>query len=242
MTYQPPADLGRAFFPDADIAPNGSAGSNRSRPEHKLPALPRRRKPAMIALAVVMAGTGALMSVAVYRHADHAVPVVLVTAPVPAGAAITSADLSQASVTVTSGIRVIPAAQLGQVVGEIAAVGLRPGTLLAPGDLTSRQPPALGQQLVPVAVKPALLPASGLSPGDHLLFVPTPGDQGAFGSAGAAPSITAPVPAVVAAVNAVTDQDGLDVVDLLVQAARGPAVAQQASTGQFALIVTKRSA
>lgn len=241
MTYQAPADLGRAFFPDTDIPPNGSAESNRSRPERKLPALPRRRKPAMIALGVVMAGTGALMSVAVYRHADHEVPVVLVTAPVPAGAAITSADLSQASVTVSSGIQVIPAAQLGQVVGEIAAVGLRPGTLLAPGDLTSRQPPAPGQQLVPVAVKPALLPASGLSPGDHLLFVPTPGDQGAAGSAGVS-SITAPVPAVVAAVNAATDQDGFDVVDLLVRATSGPAVAQQASTGQFALIVTKRSA
>ena len=86
----------------------------------------------MIALAVAMAGTGALISVAAYRHADHGVPVVLVTAPVPAGAPITSADLSQATVTVSSGIQVIPAVQLGQVVGEIAAVGLRPGTLLAP--------------------------------------------------------------------------------------------------------------
>jgi hypothetical protein len=196
----------------------------------------------MIALAVAMAGTGALISVAAYRHADHGVPVVLVTVPVPAGAPITSADLSQATVTVSSGIQVVPAAQLGQVVGAIAAVGLRPGTLLAPGDLTTRQPPAPGQQLVPVAVKPSLLPASGLSPGDHVLFVPTPGDQGAAGSGYAVPALATSVPADVAAVNAVTDQDGFDVVDLLVRTASGPAVAQQASTGQFALIVTKRSA
>jgi hypothetical protein len=207
-----------------------------------LPALHRRRRPAMIALAVAMAGTGALISVAAYRHADHGVPVVLVTAPVPAGAPITSADLSQATVTVPSGLQVVPAAQLGQVVGAIAAVGLRPGTLLAPGDLTTRQPPAPGLQLVPVAVKPSLLPASGLSPGDHVLFVATPGDQGAAGSGDAAPALATSVPAEVAAVNAVTDQDGFDVVDLLVRTASGPAVAQQASTGQFALIVTKRSA
>ena len=194
----------------------------------------------MIALAVVMAGTGALLSVAVYRHATHAVPVVLVTAAVPVGAPITAADLSQASVTVSAGVKVIPGAQLDQVVGEIAAVGLRPGTLLAPPDLTTRQPPAPGQELVPVAVKPALLPAGGLYPGDHLLLVPTPGDQGAAGQAGAAVSLVSPVPAVVAAVNAVTDQDGFDVVNLLVRASSGTAVAQQASTGQFALIVTKR--
>ena len=244
MTQQPPVNIGRAFFPDVDTSPNGSADRGRSRRPRMLPvppALHRRRRPAMIALAVAMAGTGALISVASYRHADHGVPVVLVTAPVPAGAPITSADLSQATVTVSPGIQVVPATQLGQVVGEIAAVGLRPGTLLAPDDLTTRQPPAPGQQLVPVAVKPSLLPASGLSPGDHVLFVPTPGDQGAAGSAGAASSLATSIPAEVAAVNAVTDQDGFDVVDLLVRTASGPVVAQQASTGQFALIVTKRS-
>ncbi|MGO8960158.1 MAG: SAF domain-containing protein [Streptosporangiaceae bacterium] len=240
MTQQPHADVGRAFFPDVDISPNGLAGSGRSRSKPRFPVLPRRRRPSMIALAVVMAGTGALLSVAMYRHADHSVPVVLVTAPVPAGAPITAADLSRASVTVSPGIKVIPATQLGQVVGEIAAVGLRPGTLLAPADLTTRQPPAPGQELVPVAVKPALLPASGLSPGDHVLLVPTPGDQGAAGTAVGGPTLAAPVSAVVAAVNAIADQDGFDVVDLLVGTASGPAVAQQASTGQFALIVTKR--
>ena len=245
MTHQPPADVGRAYFPEQDLSPNGTAGRRTSRPEPRLPALPRRRRPAMIALGVLLAGMGAMLSVAVYRHSDHGVAVVLVTAAVPAGAPITSADLSEARVTVSPLIQVVPASQLRQVVGEIAAVGLRPGTLLAPGELTARQPPAPGQEIVPVAVKPALLPASGLSPGDHVLLVPTPGDQGAAGATAAVagvPPLAAPVPAVVAAVNSVPDQDGFDVVDLLVRADSGPAVAQQASTGQFALIVTKRGA
>lgn len=195
----------------------------------------------MIALAVAMAGTGAMASAALYQRADHAVPVLMVAAPVAAGARITVGDLSTASVHVPAGVRVIPASELRLAAGEIAAVTLRPGTLLAPADLTVLQPPAPGQQLIPVAVKPSLLPASGLSPGDHVLVVATPGDQGAAGPSAGGPSIAAPVPAVVAAVNAVTDPDGLDVVDLLVAASSGPAVAQQASTGQFALIVTKRS-
>jgi hypothetical protein len=48
------------------------------------------------------------------------------------------------------------------------------------------------------------------------------------------------VSAVVAAVSLATDQDGFDVVDVLVTASAGPTVASQVSTGQFALIVTKR--
>jgi hypothetical protein len=42
-------------------------------------------------------------------------------------------------------------------------------------------------------------------------------------------------------VNEVPDQNGFDVVDLLVRSAIGPQVAAQVSTGQFALVVTKRS-
>ena len=118
----------------------------------------------MIALAVAMAGAGVLVSAAVYSRADHQVAVVMVTRPVPAGAVITAGDLGTTSVSVGAGIRVIPAAQLAQVSGEIAAVALRPATLLAPADLTTAQPPGPGQVLVPAAVKPSAVPASGLFP------------------------------------------------------------------------------
>jgi hypothetical protein len=194
----------------------------------------------MIALAVAMAGAGVLISAAVYQRADHQVAVVLVTSPVPAGAVITAADLGTADVTVGSGIQVIPAAQLRQVAGEIAAVALRPATLLAPSDLTTTQAPASGQELVPAAMKPSALPASGLQAGDQVLVLATPGDQGAPATQSSTQSLTSPVPAVVEAVDAAPNQDGLDVVDLLVSSASGPAVAAQVSTGQFALIVTKR--
>ncbi|HUA42168.1 MAG TPA: hypothetical protein VMA32_11400 [Streptosporangiaceae bacterium] len=194
----------------------------------------------MIALAVAMAGAGVLGSAAVYGSADHRVAVVMVTQPVPAGAVITSGDLGTASVSVGTGIRVIPAAQLAQVRGEIAAVALRPATLLAPADLTTAQPPGPGQVLVPAPVKPSALPASGLFPGDHVLVVATPGDQGQADSPGGSASLTAPVQGVVEDVSAGPDADGLDVVDLLVADAAGTEVAEQVSTGQFALIVTSR--
>src|SRR4029077_18168580 len=202
--------------------------------------LPRRRRPAMVALAVAMAGAGGLVRAAVYQRADHQVPVVMMTAAVPAGALITAGDVATADVTVPPGIHVIPGSQIDQLAGQTAAVALRRGTLLAPADLTVAQPPAPGQELVDVPVKPESLPASGLQPGDHVLIVATPGDQGQAGSSNQAPALQAPVPGVVEAVNSVTDQDGFDVVDVLVPTSAGLPVAAQASTGQFALIVTKR--
>ncbi len=194
----------------------------------------------MIALAVAMAGAGVVVSSAVYQHADHQMAVVMVTRPVPAGTALTPADLATTSVTVSPGIRVIPAAQIEQVSGEIAAVALRPSTLLAPSELTTAQPPAPGQELVSAAAKPYALPASGLVPGDHVLVIATPGNQGQAGSPGGSTSLSAPVPAVVEAVDGIPDEDGFDIVDLLVSDASAVAVAGQVSTGQFALIVTRR--
>ena len=165
----------------------------------------------------------------------------MVTAPVAAGGVIEADDLGLASVNVGAGVRVIPASQISQVTGDVAAVGLRPGTLVAPSELTSAQPPKPGQELVTVAAKPSMLPASGLSSGDHVLVVATPGDQGQPGSQ-VQTALTNPVPAIVEDVSNVPDQDGLDVIDLLVSGVNGVAVSEQASTGQFALVVTRRGA
>lgn len=245
MNNHNPAGIGTAYFPEPDLLPKGNRSDSRP-PEpagqdaSRLRGLPRRRRPAMIALAVALAGAGVVVSAAVYQRADHQVPVVIVVKPVPAGAAIGAADLATTRVNVGSGVQVIPATQLGQVSGEIAAVALRPGTLLAPTELTSLQPPAAGQELVAAPVKPYALPASGLQPGDHVLITATPGDQGQSGSSAGAPALGTPVPGVVAAVTDAPDQDGFDVVDLLVSDANGVRVASQVSTGQFALVLTKR--
>lgn len=241
MSSQPPAGIGTAYFPEPDISPNGAGEAKPASPPVPLRALPRRRRPAMIALAVALVGAGVLVSATLYQRADHQVPVVMVIARVPAGRVITPADLGTASVLVPAGVHVIPARQLGQVSGDTAAVALQPGTLLAPTDLTTAQPPGPGQELVPVAVKPSLLPATGLTAGDQVLFVATPGNQGQPGTSAGAAALAAPVPAAVAGLNDIASSDGFDVVDLLVSAAVGPQVAEQASTGQFALIVTKRN-
>jgi len=228
--------LGTVFHPQPDLDTSGS----RLPPPTQLRRLPRRRRPGMVALAVALIGAGVLGSAALYARQNHQIQVVLVVAPVPAGAIVTSADLGTASVAAGPGIAVIPARQLQQVIGLVAATALRPGTLLAASELTTAEPPGPGQVLVPVAVKPSVLPAGGLAPGDRVLVVATPVAGGASGTSTAV-ILTRPVPAVVQDVSAGPDQDGLDVVDLLVATPFGVPVAQQSATGQIALVVTHRS-
>jgi hypothetical protein len=227
--------FGTVFRPEPEPGTNGPSAPARP---GSLRELPRRRRPAMIALAAALVGAGILASAVLYQRADHQVPVLLVTQAVPAGAVITASDIGTTTIAAGPNVKVIPARQEAQVIGLVAATPLSPGTLLAASELTSRLAPGPGQELVPVPLKPSSLPASGLEPGDQVLAVPT----SASGSGtSAAPALTSPVPAVVQAVNTATNSDGLDVVDLLVSAGNGPALAQQAAAGQIALVVTHRA-
>lgn len=237
MTARKVPAIGTAYQPVTDAPPNGAAG--RHGQPVALARLPRRRRPGMIALAMAMIGAGIVANTAVYSATNHRVPVLVAQAYVPAGAPIRATDLGTASVAVGPGVQFIAAAQLRQVVGQVAGTTLHPGMLLTAAELTTSRPPGYGRVLVPLPVRPSELPASGLQPGDRVLVVATPGDQGQPGSAGA-PALSAPVAGVVEAV-AAAGIDGFGVVDVLVPTRTGPGLAAQASTGQFALIVTRRA-
>jgi hypothetical protein len=229
---------GTVLHPEAD--PGFGSGTRSPEPLVQLARLPRRRRPGMIALAIALVGAGILASTAVYYRTNHQVLVLIAIADVPAGQTITAADVGTASVLAGPGIQVVPAGQLNQVVGQVAGSALHPGMLLTAAELARIRPPGPGQVLVPLAVRPSLLPASGLAAGDGILVVATPGAQGQAGSSMQL-VLTEPVAGLVEAVTQAANSDGYRVVDLLVSAGQGPALAEQASTGQFALIVTKRA-
>lgn len=195
----------------------------------------------MIALAVALVGLGVLASVAVYGATNLRVPVIVLTADVPVGTVITASDLGTANVSVGPGVQVVPARQMSQVVGQVAGTALHAGMLLTASELLTQRPPADGEVLVPLPIKPSFVPASGIGAGDHVLIEATPGAQGQSGSSNGAAALAAPVAGVVEAVNLSPDADGFDVIDVLVVRASGDSVAAQASTGQIALIVTKRA-
>ncbi len=232
--------FGTVFFPELDtVAVQAGDGLGRPAP---LVRLPRRRRPMMIVAAALLVGVGILVSVAMYQRVDRQVPVLVVTRDVAVGGALTTADLSTASIAAT-GVSDIPARQRSQVIGLVAGTALHPGMLLAASDLVSSLPPAPGQVLVAMSLRPSALLASGVAPGDHVTLVATPGVIGENDS-GATPndSLTSPVAAVVQAVDATPNQDGDVVVDVLVPAGAGAAVLQQDSTGQLGLVVTKQAA
>jgi hypothetical protein len=231
--------VGTSYLPETDPAFNGrKTGITQSRPQ--LARLPRRRRPGMIALAVALTGAGVLGSAALYNATNHRVPVLVVSANVPAGSVITPGDLGIASVAVGPGVQVIPASQLQQVAGQVAGSALHPGMLLTAAELATALPPAPGEALVAIGLKPAMVPASGLVPGDRVLIVATPGDQGQPGSS-AAPVLITPVPGTVEAVTPGPNPDGYVVVDVLVPAGSGAVVIQQDSTGQIGLVLIKRA-
>jgi SAF domain len=236
--FEPGGGFGTVYHPEPEMAANGET---RAVTAGRLRSLPRRRRPGMIALAVALVGVGILGSAALYQRQNHQVPVIVVTANVPAGSVITAADLATASIAAGPSIKDIPARQLAQVTGLVAATALRPGTLLAPSELTTSLPPVAGQVLVALGFKPAALPASGLAPGDQVLLIATPAIPGSgSGPTQFAPVLLRPVAGVVEAVSPVPDQDGFEVVDLLIPAGSAPDLVRQDSTSQVGLYVTKR--
>lgn len=226
--------FGTVFHPEPDPVPSGNGGPVRI---GQLRPLPRRRRPAMVALGVALVGAGVLGGAALYQKVNHQVPVLVVSTPVAAGSMVTSADLSTVTVAAGSGVQMVPARQESQVIGLVAATNLTQGSLLTASDLTRSLPPGPGQVLVPVALKPSQLPASGLGAGDHVVVVWAP-----TGSSNSAASVSAPrnYDAVVEDVTGGPDQDGLDVVDLLVPVANGPGLAKEAASGDIVLTVLSR--
>ena len=167
----------------------------------------------------------------------------VVTRNVPVGQQLTGADVATSSVAVDQKVATIPGRQLRQVIGRVAAVDLRAGSLLTPAEVTNALSPRPGQQVVPVAVHVAQLPARGLQPGDQVLIIATPGSQGQSDTAGqdASSALASDTQATVDQVSP-PDADGMVRVDVVVDARVGPGIAKQASTGRIAFVLTSRGA
>jgi hypothetical protein len=233
--------LGSRADSNGQASPSGRLGGR----------LARQRRPGWIAGGIALVALAVLGNVYLFKTSGHRIAVVRVARNVPVGQQLVRADLDTSSVALGPDVPVIPARQLGEVVGRRAAVDLRSGTLLSVSQVTTQLTPQPGQALVTVAVKPGQLPPGGLAPGSQVRIVSTPGsqgsdrDQGADG--GAAPSGQAAgtgAKDVRATVDAVAgpDTDGSMTVSLLVADADANAVAREASTGQIALVITAMGA
>jgi hypothetical protein len=133
----------------------------------------------------------------------------------------------------------IPASQRSQIVGMVAQVGLVTGELLTRAQVGPSSGFTAGQQLVALPLKQGQFPARGLTPGQKVLIVATPGTNGSTASGGGSSTATlAPgIGGTAAEVGTMNPATQVTVIDVQVSADAGVAVAQLASTGNLALIL-----
>jgi hypothetical protein len=175
--------------------------------------------------------------------------VLAVSQDVPVGATITSNDLSVASVTKDPNISPIPASEESQIVGMIAQVGLVKGELLTRAQVGTSSGFTAGQMLVALPLKQGQFPARGVTAGQKLLIVATPGATGSTGLGTASPGKSSPsggtgtgspsvgIDGTVAEVGSMNPATQVTVIDVRVSSSDGVSVAQLASTGNLAVIL-----
>lgn len=207
--------------------PDSSAGP--VLPSWMLPK--RRRRPVVLVVGLVLALMGGVVAGWMVRNAGGRVAVLAVAEPVAYGSVVEDSDLTVARVASDSVLDPIQADRRGEVVGQHAAVELRPGMLLTTEAVTGERLPGPATEAVPVAVPDSRMPSLGLRPLDPVMVVATPA-QDADPPSERPDSIEATVVSV-----GPPDANGTRVVDLQVPAGEGPTLAAWAATGRIAFVL-----
>lgn len=195
------------------------------------PALPARRRPAMVALAVVLIAAGMLGGAWLLNRQGETVDVLAVSSQLQRGQAIGPTDLTTTTLPAeTAGLATVSAADLDQVIGQVATTQLWSGSLLAPHDVAPALRPADGLSVVGVPLTDAQRPAGEIVAGDQVRIVATPQIQGEV-------SLEEPATfdATVSSVS-VTDS-GLTVVNVQVPTNLAATLAAHAATERIALVL-----
>jgi hypothetical protein len=195
------------------------------------------RRGLIISVRVVL--VGGLLAFGGGRVLTRHTQVLAVAQAVPVGATIKDSDLTVASVTRDPNLSPILASQRPQIAGMVAQVGLVKGELLTRAQVGPASGFTAGQQLVALPLKQGQFPARGLTPGQKVLIVATPGTNESTGSRGSSSTATpaSGISGTVAEVGATNQATQVTVIDVQVSADTGVVVAQLASTGNLALIL-----
>ena len=165
---------------------------------------PRRIRLPLAILGLLLVVACALGFGTILTQVGQQYQVLVLSHPVDVGDVITASDLGLATVsTGTSGISFITAANESTVIGRPAAVAMPAGAPLIAADLGSL-PPAAGQAVVAVLIKPGDAPPS-LAPGAAVWVVITTPQTQSTGLSPSSTPATAPVAATVTAVDTPSD-------------------------------------
>src|SRR5665213_373697 len=138
----------------------------------------RQRRPALIAVAVLLIVSGALGGLQLLNASSHKVSALVLVRQVPAGHVIESGDLGTAALS--GKVAYTPASAEASVVGKTAARDLFAGQLLTHSMMSTTQVPDSKHALVGLRLKAGQVPSAGLADGDTVELVQVP-DNGAAG-------------------------------------------------------------
>ncbi|WP_051711060.1 SAF domain-containing protein [Streptomyces sp. NRRL S-350] len=226
-----PAGAGASVALPEQPEPGGAAGQGRGRTAPHAPGRTmraRRRRPAVLAMAVALIAAGGLGGAVLYDSTGQRVAVLALARDVPWGQVITEDDLVVARIAGDPALHPLSAQDRTKAVGMRAATDLKRGAMLTGGDLAQGLTVQPGQIVVGVSAKRSQLPASRLQPGVQLVVVYTP-DNGRADS----------LPATVITVGRV-DTDGSQVIDVAVGTADGPRLAQWVASGRIQVLLAPR--
>ncbi|WP_141013666.1 SAF domain-containing protein [Nocardioides sambongensis] len=219
MTYTPTRD-DRA----TDHEPNPAA-----RP--LLPPPKLRRRPALVAAAVLAICLGALLGAWAWTTTTSTQEVLAARGTIPRGAVISADDLQRVRVNADPALTPVAASAIDEVVGQRAALDIASGSLLTSDSTATDVLPSEGMSVVGVALTAAQVPGVQLQSGDRVRIVVTP--AGGEGPPSGAPQTNE---ADVVGTH-VDDLTGALVVDLLVPHADAAVLAARVATGNVALVL-----
>lgn len=191
-----------------------------------------RRRPLLIALAVVLTAAGAIGGSMLWRTATSATEVVMVRQDVSRGELITAEDVGTVRMATDPSLQTFPATELSSLVGKRAAADLTAGTLLGARAVSDAVVPGPGESLMGVPIAPGMMPAEPLKAGDTVRLVPS-GD-------GRTDTTAATVP-ISARVLRTTPGDTQTVVDVVVPTTQAPTLAGWMGAGKIVLILESRA-
>lgn len=239
-SYPPAAPPSAPASPPPDQPPSVSVAVRSA-------AASRRTTRRGVIVSVLVVLVGGVIAFAGSQMLTTHTEVLAVAQDVPVGTVISDDDLTTASVVKDANLSPIPVSARSGIVGMVAQVGLVKGELLTQAQVGTGSGFTAGQQLVALPVKQGQFPARGLSAGQKVLVVATPGQNGTLsssGSTGSGPaggdSPSTPgsgIEATIVDVGGMNAATQITVVDVKVASADGVRAARLASTGNVALIL-----
>lgn len=191
----------------------------------------------MIALSLALIAAGGAGVAVLVLQVGHRTQVVTLVRDVQVGQVVTMRDLGEASVALDPAVKAVRADDMASVVGKRAAVELRPGSLLAPSQVTKDSLVKPGEQVVPIGLKPDQVPATALVPGQKVQLVHVPG-QGETDTGKTSGTVPQTIAGRVVKASTPAPGTGVVVVDVATAADDGSTAAAWVSVGTLRLVLT----